>query len=144
MSFPYKCNICNQVFIKKYKWKNHIRSHTSDNPHQCANCGLFFFTEEKLKKHFTEDHNPDRKYPCRFCGKYLARKSSLNIHLKRHLNKCEHYNCDTCDSVYSTKDGLRKHWQRIHMRKNEMQLECKYCKAYYNSKGKLFIFVLLY
>ena len=56
-SEPYKCNICNMMFVNSEKLLQHEMIVHVDQMLQCQSCNKVFTNKEEFKKHETEIHS---------------------------------------------------------------------------------------
>ena len=52
----YICNICKKVLKTKYRFKEHIRTHTGEKPFICMFCHRSYTQSSSLYKHFRNLH----------------------------------------------------------------------------------------
>lgn len=80
---PFKCKLCNLIFVTKDELRSHSFEHYSGMIHFCAfsECDRFFKTAKQLKNH-SKIHGP-AKYECEvgFYSSFIATKCSTLIFL---------------------------------------------------------------
>ena len=47
----FKCDSCEQVFLKKSRLMVHLRTHPGEKPYKCDTCGAQFSEKSTLKRH---------------------------------------------------------------------------------------------
>lgn len=110
---PFRCDICDRSFTKKYHVKRHKVSHI---PYHCRGC-LIGFTQ-KIEKDAHEKVCKKRRYECHICKKFVTLyKYNLTIHMRRHSG-VKPFRCEICMQRFTKKENLKKHLQNIHTRKN--------------------------
>lgn len=100
-TFAYKCNYCNNKFLRKKHSELHAAKCGPTNPFKCAICPLTFRSAVTMQLHihsFGDGCGPavTQLYTCSACGAAYRHKADLARHMQIHaipLMKCE-YNCD--------------------------------------------------
>lgn len=65
---PFKCDLCENRYINKYKLDAHKRSHTGEKPYECEYCGSRFRTCDQVINHRAMVHLKKKRYKCNICG----------------------------------------------------------------------------
>lgn len=81
------CPLCGKVFVKKYLFERHVRSHTGETPYRCEECGKAFTRKDRLYIH-KRIHSGEKPYTCKECGKGFNQGSHLKSHLRTHTGTC--------------------------------------------------------
>ncbi|KNC99222.1 uncharacterized protein SPPG_05478 [Spizellomyces punctatus DAOM BR117] len=81
--FAYSCTFpgCPKEFPKKQNLLSHIRCHSDERPHVCAQCSACFRRKHDLQRHFRSRHAVSKPHHCSYCGKPFARTDGLRRHL---------------------------------------------------------------
>ncbi len=82
LNSPYKCTICNNTFVKKSYWKEHVLAH--DKKVACQTCGREFMHQTHLNQHMTIHKGP-KEHECDICGFKVRFKFNLKKHRKIHI-----------------------------------------------------------
>ena len=132
----HKCELCETVFNKKNKLKQHvIASHKSStiNIYKCNQCEESFTSVEKLAKHKTQSHN--RQIRCNICDKKIGPLSLLSLHMKRSHGSIR-YQCRKCDKTFMFQSRLKTHEQRFHISRENWH-KCELCEKCFVNEERL-------
>ncbi len=78
----YLCHICNNTYVKKSYYKQHVMSHM--NKYECEICKNKFTHRNHLNQHMTTHQNPN-SHSCIVCDKKFTFKFNLKTHMKIHI-----------------------------------------------------------
>ncbi|XP_021699285.1 zinc finger protein 62 [Aedes aegypti] len=97
---PFKCEICDSVFIKEYLLKNHLMYHLAieQKIYYCKDCDRPFGAPSYLRTHLEAIHGAASSWVCDICAKGFSHKSFLEAHRLSHTEEgaaslkrqCEH------------------------------------------------------
>ncbi|GAB6028675.1 Zinc finger and SCAN domain-containing protein 5B, variant 2 [Chamberlinius hualienensis] len=104
-SFP--CNICNKVFTRKTKLKDHTNWHFGKSRHLCEHCGKRFLSRKTLRTHLLI-HEDKKPYPCEVCGKSFRQAHVLKRHMTTHTG-IKPFRCDDCGKQFIHRVYLIRH-----------------------------------
>lgn len=79
---PFKCDICEKRFLKRFLLNKHMKTHGLNLPYSCTKCKKGFANEHLFEKHL-KSHYGYRPYACHLCNNSFGGEGSLKIHLKR-------------------------------------------------------------
>ena len=84
------CDSCDNTFTQKDDLKQHLITHTGENPYKCKFCEKAYARKDHLTRHI-KTHTGEKPYHCDFCEKSFAQKliyPVMLIHIleKKHLN----------------------------------------------------------
>lgn len=79
---PFKCDVCDKRFQKKFVLNKHLKIHGRHLPFACTKCKKGFISEDLLDKHL-RSHLGYRPFSCQLCNNSFGEEGSLKIHLKR-------------------------------------------------------------
>ncbi len=84
---PYECPICNNKYVKKSYWKQHIKSH--EKKFECTICKRKFTHHHHLNQHMII-HEKEKRYSCEVCGQKIRFKFNIKKHMKTHIKYFDH------------------------------------------------------
>ena len=85
----YLCDLCDKIYKSKQGLSYHIKAHTGEKPHKCAECGKSFIELFQLKVHSIM-HKGERPHKRTESGKSFAQKKVLTIHMRTHTGEKPH------------------------------------------------------
>ncbi|XP_041983561.1 uncharacterized protein LOC121736435 isoform X2 [Aricia agestis] len=132
-SSPHKCKICKKTFSELAGLRQHVQTHSSDNPYACHLCSYAGKTVKYLNRHIKLRHMVADAYECSYCDRKFHYISQLNAHLPVHTNSRPH-KCDICGKGFNSYFVLSTH-KNIH--KAERPYKCSYCEYACNDKSTL-------
>jgi len=92
------CDVCLQV---------HRRTHTREQPYQCAVCQRQFIQSGNLKLHMRV-HTKERPYHCPTCSRTCVSSADLKIHARSHSGD-KPFTCYVCQRRFVQLGGLKRH-----------------------------------
>lgn len=103
---PFHCSTCQKSFRYSSTLKNHIRLH-SEKPYKCQLCNEVFLRHDTLVRHEFR-HTGAKPFECDICKATFAFKDYLKCHMRKHLgNKA--VSCPTCGRECCDYNSLRRH-----------------------------------
>ncbi|XP_061188605.1 zinc finger protein 502-like [Saccostrea echinata] len=141
------CKYCNQNFIERYKYFNHMFREHKEIPkgmkrYQCTECDFVTYQIALLKNHKLRHKELkglkiERNYKCHFCGKAFITNISRNYHVQQHHVSKAYLQCpyDNCTTVFQKKRSLQIHIRDIHEIGKIFQ--CHVCPYKCNRQGNL-------
>lgn len=87
---PYKCHLCNEVFLRHDTLVRHEFRHTGAKPFECDICKATFSFKDYLKCHMRK-HLGNKAVSCPTCGRECCDYNSLRRHLATHTGMCSKY-----------------------------------------------------
>ncbi len=60
---PYKCDVCDMLFIMKHALNRHKKTHTGEKPYKCDVCGKMFTAAQSMIAHKIT-HTGEKPYKC--------------------------------------------------------------------------------
>lgn len=133
-----KCPICDEVFEKYARYKQHeLLAHTGFNltSHECRHCKELFKSDDSLREHVEEKHEGRHEYKCGECSKVYDSKRLLIGHVRRaHLHEDKEFKCDVCERQFNTRQQLQ-----VHMLTHSItrQFQCDICALMFKCKKTL-------
>uniref|UniRef100_A0A1B0FMF5 Uncharacterized protein n=1 Tax=Glossina morsitans morsitans TaxID=37546 RepID=A0A1B0FMF5_GLOMM len=127
----FECEYCDKVFPKSTSYKNHVRTHTGEQPFLCIECGKGFSLASSLNTHMKR-HRGEKCFQCPDCPKQFVCASGLYAHRSVH-NKERPFVCDICGSAFHQAYQLKKHCLYHGGIKN---FSCDYCDMRFFSAEK--------
>ena len=79
---PFKCNICNRAFTKKYYLSGHIWLHTESKSYRCSECPKVFMHKSSMVAHENTHYGG---FKCSLCDRRCSSKSELKRHFAMHI-----------------------------------------------------------
>ncbi|XP_013109722.2 transcription factor Ouib isoform X1 [Stomoxys calcitrans] len=119
---PYVCDICGNVYDRRYSLQAHIRRHRDEKPFECELCGQSFHCNFELSRHIRK-HTGLRPYVCVYCKRSFGDRSTLIKHERIHRNE-RPYSCETCGKTFTYSSVLKVH-QLTHT--GEKPFNCELC-----------------
>ncbi|XP_067645446.1 transcription factor Ouib [Eurosta solidaginis] len=108
---PYECEICSQSFHLNFQLTRHIRKHTGVRPYACQYCKRTFADRSTMLKH-ERIHRNERPYTCGTCGKSFTYSSVLKVHMLTHTGE-KPFTCGICNKRFSRAHHLRAHLETL-------------------------------
>lgn len=105
------CKHCNKVFMTNTQYKQHLRTHSDQKPHQCIFCSKRFRQKCQKDKH-ERIHTGAKPYRCRHCDRAFSESGSRNRHERIHTGY-KPYVCLHCDKSFIQKGNKDAH-EKIH------------------------------
>ena len=108
-----QCEYCDYKTGSNQSMKNHIMTHTGENPYKCdfEGCEYSCTNSSYLIQH-KRIHTKEKPYLCDFegCGFRTAQQGHLGVHKRMHTQQ-RNYKCDFegCDFSCAVNDTLKKH-----------------------------------
>uniref|UniRef100_A0A1A9WDP5 Protein krueppel n=1 Tax=Glossina brevipalpis TaxID=37001 RepID=A0A1A9WDP5_9MUSC len=127
----FECEYCDKVFTKSTNYKNHVRTHTGEQPFLCIECGKGFSLSSSLNTHMKR-HRGEKCFQCPDCPKQFVCASGLYAHRAVH-QKERPFICDICGSAFHQAYQLKKHCLYHSGIKN---FSCDYCDMRFFSAEK--------
>ncbi|CAH1772856.1 unnamed protein product [Owenia fusiformis] len=138
-SETYSCEVCQQAFMQKARYVEHINKHSGQKPFTCDVCNKLFCRQDSLTRHKLDMHiinpNGEQIFQCDQCPRKYARKKTLRDHMKSHNREPQIMSCEFCDSTFMEKDQLRTHMKDVHP--HEKPHKCDKCSQEYALKDSL-------
>ena len=134
--FP--CFLCSKSFSQKHSLARHLRTHKSNDGHQCFNCDKRFAAIRDLRKHIDIVHLNKAEAYKKECPICHARVQQLKTHIRfihRNEGKSSEYNCvcPQCDKTFSNDYKVKRHIETVH--EGVKNWQCTMCpKRFYEKK----------
>ncbi|KAJ8669709.1 hypothetical protein QAD02_000968 [Eretmocerus hayati] len=129
----YECIGCGKCYMTREALLAHIEeahgnARTSNNKHQCPECGAIFEFKSQLVDHMILHSN----YTCPECGVDYRRQAALLKHIEIVHSKKTMFQCSKCDQKFESKRALRLH-SSVHLKKHE----CTDCNVIFEDEKSL-------
>ncbi|XP_075146250.1 uncharacterized protein LOC142220792 [Haematobia irritans] len=104
---PHVCDICGNVYDRRYSLQAHLRRHRAEKPFECELCGQSFHCNFELSRHIRK-HTGSKPYVCEYCKRSFGDRSTLMKHERIHRNE-RPYSCETCGKTFTYSSVLKVH-----------------------------------
>ncbi|OXA45027.1 Zinc finger protein 26 [Folsomia candida] len=132
--FP--CTLCGNEFKARFELEQHISTHTTEKPYNCATCGMSFAQMRKMKSHEKMHlEKSARESNCHLCPRTFLWRRGLQRHIRVAHENQRNYPCAFCDKRFSISSELKRHVEVKHATSNEMIHSCDKCE--YKSFSKV-------
>uniref|UniRef100_W8B533 Zinc finger protein 554 n=2 Tax=Ceratitis capitata TaxID=7213 RepID=W8B533_CERCA len=101
------CDICGNVYPRKYALEAHMRRHRNERPYECEICSQSFHLNFQLTRHIRK-HTGVRPYACQYCKRTFSDRSTMQKHERIHRNE-RPYSCDVCGKSFTYSSVLKVH-----------------------------------
>ncbi|XP_035707149.1 uncharacterized protein LOC110849105 isoform X2 [Folsomia candida] len=122
----YVCDVCGDIFIKKFDFSAHLWSHREGSDLVCVDCGLKFAESDKYNEHIDQAHIIDVKFCCQICPSKFNREDYLAKHMKSHSRDTdERFICSfaLCEKKFSAYENLARHFDIKHLQLGRPKVE---------------------
>ncbi|CAB3986420.1 Histone H4 transcription factor [Paramuricea clavata] len=124
---------CTFTSTKRFKLKEHCRTHTNERCFSCPNCGGLFSNKTKFTDHLRRQNTMESEsYQCSHCLKYCASERILRDHMRHHINNVK---CSLCDMTCPTQSALQHHINFRHS--EEKPYSCDMCETSFKMPNDL-------
>lgn len=100
--------------------------------HKCDTCGIEFYSEKQLMRHYWRTHSEDKPNRCSQCDASFNKKSNLLLHEATHCKSDP--TCPICHRKFQRLAGLKSH---MLFHKTEESLVCSECGEEFNTQVSL-------
>uniref|UniRef100_A0A915JXJ0 C2H2-type domain-containing protein n=1 Tax=Romanomermis culicivorax TaxID=13658 RepID=A0A915JXJ0_ROMCU len=107
-NFTYPCPFCDYTNTKRHLIIRHLRTHSSDKPHACTQCGKTFKAADSLRIHLYS-HRNIKPRQCKQCGDTFAATSGLVRHIRYKHTKEKPFKCTHCGLSFVESFKLKQH-----------------------------------
>ncbi|KAI8124569.1 Zinc finger protein 112 [Lucilia cuprina] len=107
----FECEICSDAFHSNFELNRHMRKHTGSKPYTCSYCSRSFSDHSTLTKH-ERIHRNERPFKCETCGKSFTYSTVLKYHMYIHTGE-KPYACEICGKSFIRKHHLRAHLETL-------------------------------
>ncbi|KAM7360608.1 uncharacterized protein ACRADG_006417 [Cochliomyia hominivorax] len=108
---PFDCELCTQAFHSNFELIRHMRKHTGVRPYKCSYCPRAFGDQSTLIKH-ERIHRNERPFKCDTCGKSFTYSNVLKSHILTHTGE-KPYTCELCGKCFTRAHHLRAHLETL-------------------------------
>ncbi|XP_055951233.1 transcriptional repressor CTCF-like [Argiope bruennichi] len=138
----FQCEYCPTTCGRKTDLRIHMEKlHSSDNPHRCKRCGKVFLDRYSYKIH-VKSHDGEKCFKCDLCDYASISQRHLETHMLVHTDQ-KPFHCDECDLCFRQKQLLKRHKNLYHNpdyvkpEPKEKTHICAVCYRAFRHKGNL-------
>ncbi|KFM57955.1 Transcriptional repressor CTCF, partial [Stegodyphus mimosarum] len=138
----FHCEYCPATCGRKTDLRIHMEKlHSSDNPHRCKRCGKVFLDRYSYKIH-VKSHDGEKCFKCDLCNYASTTQRHLETHMFIHTDQ-KPYHCDECEQCFRQKQLLKRHKNIYHdpnyvrPEPKEKTHICSLCDKPFRHKGNL-------
>ncbi|GIY28549.1 hypothetical protein CDAR_409531 [Caerostris darwini] len=138
----FQCEYCPTTCGRKTDLRIHMEKlHSSDNPHRCKRCGKVFLDRYSYKIH-VKSHDGEKCFRCDLCDYASSSQRHLETHMLVHTDQ-KPFQCDECDLCFRQKQLLKRHKNLYHNpdyvkpEPKEKTHVCAICFKAFRHKGNL-------
>ncbi|XP_036339547.1 transcription factor grauzone-like [Rhagoletis pomonella] len=117
---------CNQRFLKRTFFVDHIQLHKNPDFFKCAICNKQLISRKNYINHMLSLHQAEEnlQFGCKQCPKKFSKQYILDSHIRmRHMPK-DHI-CKLCNKAFANTWILTQHEKTVHL--NEFESVCDIC-----------------
>lgn len=109
----FQCEYCPTTCGRKTDLRIHMEKlHSSDNPHRCKRCGKVFLDRYSYKIH-VKSHDGEKCFKCDLCDYASISQRHLETHMLVHTDQ-KPFKCDECELCFRQKQLLKRHKNLYH------------------------------
>ncbi|XP_054714441.1 transcriptional repressor CTCF-like [Uloborus diversus] len=138
----FHCEYCPATCGRKTDLRIHMEKlHSSDNPHRCKRCGKVFLDRYSYKIH-VRSHDGEKCFKCDLCNYASVSQRHLETHMLVHTDQ-KPFQCDECEQSFRQKQLLKRHKNVYHNpdyvrpEPKEKTHTCGLCPKAFRHKGNL-------
>lgn len=111
----YHCSVCEYSTDRMARLREHLNTHSKDQPFQCSQCSKRFSTHYALSVHTKSAHTAERLH-CEYCDFKSVTNTKMRDHVRNmHTHKgVKPFKCGYCDFHSASSGNCRKHCMRLH------------------------------
>lgn len=125
----YECAVCKRIFRDRRQLQNHMTKH-KQSPCLCLICGKLFSGDRTLSRHMKLHNSSDESHQCTECGrKFKQRRYLLDHNRKAHNLYADNGQaiCEICDQQFQNKRLLYIHKQTHPFVAEKRKFPCTMC-----------------
>jgi len=107
----YTCLLCQKDFKEHHNLKEHMRVHVT-YPYECQICEqVRFKTEESFRTHMLLLHDNSKLFCCVDCDFKSTTAADIKHHQERQHDKIDGFTCSLCAKIFKNEEILLKHME---------------------------------
>ena len=129
-----ECDLCREVFKRKFHLKNHMKSNHSNSDRgkiNCHHCSKTFPTHMSRWVHTKTVHKNNWKYKCRECDYGTTHSTLFQNHVKKHSEPLD-LKCEQCDKEFKS-----RYRYDVHVKIHEKELSCSVCHKKFDKRKNM-------